>query len=554
MVYDWTGYEELVRRMVVEDGKTQDEVLAALKIRSFMPSKRALQNQLKKWEFSNKRASMSKDEEVIDTVKQLWEKHVLPNDMLRVLNEEKGVDIKKSELSKLRLSHGLYFRAPNAVKEDPVAVGVLEEEMTVAGPQSYASNIPQRYVPDIHQDLVDVSHSNLTDDLSLEQCRKRRCPAPYPGNGVGKSPSIPAYPLPSPDDLAARAAEKEQAQASRAVRISIRHHRRHAHASDLNDADSNAPPPPPRFPSEMTIEETRAILGLDQDTYQLVRETFKNICEDLDIVRKKGSPSWQSAKDTLISSIPALATAFDQFPSLLKAQSTIAPRVVSRDKKVLALDLLCMDITKAVRTKSARMTVAEAKKVLGLTPAEVTVARKALTARLLADGFVSKTASGEKHWKELRDAWIEEQRLKSGEQGTRAADVLCADVMKRVNDSKTRKKRTSSAEPEMTEAADGKDLERGTEGDRSPVVQGVQSPGVGASTASHPVDEFAFSSPTAQAIAYHTPPSQPPATTGYGYGPFPTAYAPYVPLLPGFQMMYPEIDPEILKMASGRSA
>lgn len=418
----------------------------------------------------------------------------------------------------------------------------------------YTSDMAHGPITDTQQDAVNSSYADAFDPSPSEPLRKRQHRPLSPSTRLSKRASMPNYPPPTPDEVAARAVEKEQAAASRATRIALRHQRRHAHASDVNPVNHNAPPPLPKFPSEMSIQEARAILGLNRDMHQEVRKIFKNICHDLDIVRKKGSTNWHAAKDTLVNSIPALAAAFHPPPVQLKKQSTTAIGDDNNEEKALALDLLCMDVTKGMRTKSVRMTVADAKKILGITPAQITVVRQALTARLLADGFASKTESGEKHWKELRDAWIREQGLKGGEEGTRAANVLCADVMKRVNDSKARKKREGSTRVEKRKAADGSEAEEivEREGNLVPMGQDVPGLGIATTTASPASKKLAVAFSEAQATAYHPPRSQPLTTTGYGYGTVPTAYTLYEPFPPGFQTMYPEIDPEILKMACGR--
>lgn len=77
-------------------------------------------------------------------------------------------------------------------------------------------------------------------------------------------------------------------------------------------------------------------------------------------------------------------------------------------------------------------------------------------ARLKADGFSTKTEAGEEHWKELRDVWVAEQGLGGkGELGEKARNVICADVMKRMNDKRTVKRKEAKAAKRAAKLQDG---------------------------------------------------------------------------------------------------
>lgn len=252
-----------------------------------------------------------------------------------------------------------------------------------------------------------------------------------------------------------------------------------------------------KFPSEMKLEDCKSVLGIDEATYQAIRAAFLSICETSGIQRKKGCDIWPNAKGRLIDSVPALKAIFEQ-------QMT----ATDKDRKELALDLICQDRTKNVRRNATRMELRTAKKVLGLDPAGVMRVRAALMAKLKADGFSTKTEAGDEHWKGLRDAWIKEQGLDGkGEQGQKACNVICADVMKRINDKRTlnRKKEKKAAEPQDGQKPGDEDGEVGDE-----EMQDDRSEGAD--------EEMAVTRPRSML---------PGTTAGYEYGAFPAPYTPY---------------------------
>ena len=59
------------------------------------------------------------------------------------------------------------------------------------------------------------------------------------------------------------------------------------------------PPGPPRFPSETTIDESKAFLSLDNRLYRDIRSRFQRICEEADIIKKTiaGPERWEGPKD-----------------------------------------------------------------------------------------------------------------------------------------------------------------------------------------------------------------------------------------------------------------
>lgn len=212
---------------------------------------------------------------------------------------------------------------------------------------------------------------------------------------------------------------------------------------------ADAPGEPPRFPSETTIDEAKAYLGLDNDLYRELRERFLQICKEQDIVKKTvtGPEKWADIVRQLINENEHLSTVFQQEPDVL---TNVDALFRPKGQRALSLDVICMDVTKRLRTMDSRMTLADAKNVLMLNPEHTRTVRSAFAAQLKADHFTNKHQAGEQHWADLKTAWVNEHELlrRALAQGEvdpeyqrklRAIEVLARDVMKRQHQEKTAK-------------------------------------------------------------------------------------------------------------------
>ncbi len=205
------------------------------------------------------------------------------------------------------------------------------------------------------------------------------------------------------------------------------------------------PPGPPRFPSETTLDESKAYLHLDNERYRELRDQFQSICEEAGFLKKTvaGPEKWQAAKDRLAAENAHLNNEFygppNEFP---------------HEAKMLALDVVCTDVTKRMRTLERRMTIAEAKNALQVNPEESRLIRNQFYEVLKNDHFTSKLEAGDNHWIELKRDWIAQspllQRITAPPpegQGLeqqysdrmKAIEVLCRDVMKRLRDDQTKR-------------------------------------------------------------------------------------------------------------------
>ncbi|KAI9810594.1 MAG: hypothetical protein M1827_006156 [Pycnora praestabilis] len=409
MVYDWDGKEDMCYKMYIEDKKSLEDIMDFMKLEhNFAPSKRAFQTQFKRWEFPSKQNPAHKNAPLVARVKELWERNTSQREMLRVLNEDDGFDIKERELMRVRAKNRWLLRVPNGMKSQPQSS--LYQHMDTDG---------------------DTVMRELEQALYSQEKRQE------PDEGR-KEVMVPREPSPdlAPEVIAKRKERLEKLQAESAERWASRKRRRRTRGWAGLPAD---PPGPPRFPSETTIDESKAFLSLDAQLYREVRDHFQRICEESGFIKKTiaGPERWQAAKDRLIAESQHLQSVFWGNNSQI-------------DAKALALDVVCTDVTKRMRTLERRMTIAEAKNALGINPEESRQVRNAFYQTLKADHFTSKLEAGDDHWKELKEQWIQDsdllkQILAPGDADpqhankVKAMEVLCRDVMKRLRDDQTKR-------------------------------------------------------------------------------------------------------------------
>ena len=332
--------------------------------------------------------------------------------MLQILESE-GYSIKERELSRLRKKKGLQMRAAN--------VG----QSIVVPAKRKGSQI------EAHDENIDPAIVQVEDKENND----------INGSNVEEAPALP----PEIIEKRQKHLEKLQSESDKRYRNHTRRRRTRPWAGLPAD-----PPAPPRFPSETTIDEAKRILGLDHQAYVNLREQFQSICEQ-EKIRKKteaGGDQWQHAKDRLIAENDILHPVF----------YTNEP--VDHTQHNLALDVICSDVTKRMRTLTNRLTIQECKNILRTNPEEARRLRKSFEDILRADHFTSKLEAGPEHWNELKARWLDQsthlkELLRDGEVDPeyelkiKAMELICRDVMKRLRDEHTRKdskrKRTPSA-------------------------------------------------------------------------------------------------------------
>ncbi|EDN96103.1 hypothetical protein SS1G_12309 [Sclerotinia sclerotiorum 1980 UF-70] len=327
MVYDWDDKEELCYRMYIDEKKSLEEIMEFMKeTMSFNPSKRAFQTQFKKWEFPSKQNPAHRNEPLVQRVKELWDINTSQREMLRILNEE-GFEIKERELMRVRAKNRWLLRVPNGNKSKKLMDQDVENQLQQAFYNNGQLLEGEQQMEGQMEDLPPTSST------------------PKNNNSRAESPPL------SPEVMAKRQERYAKLQAESAERWAARKRRRRTRGWAGLPAD---PPGPPRFPSETTIDESKSFLSLDNRLYRDIRERFQRICEEAGIIKKTiaGPERWEAAKDRLIQESEHLQSVFWNNDENL-------------DPKKLALDVVCGDVTKRMRTLQRRMTIAEAKNALG---------------------------------------------------------------------------------------------------------------------------------------------------------------------------------------------
>ena len=321
--------------------------------------------------------------------------------MLTIIRSE-GWDVKERELTKLRKDHNLLLREPNQNgngsdkrwKRKRDALGELTDQNGQDGPVASPEEPTQTPILD---------------------------------------------PLLPPEVIAKREARQARLLAESQERLKAGTRRRRTKVWSGLPPD---PVQPPRYPSELTMEESKHELGLDRRLYQDMRNLFEEICRNNNVIKKTlcGTDTWKSVKEQLIS----------QFDHLQPIFWGTDPADLNQTQKPMALDLICMDVTKKIRTVGTRITISEAKNILGLTPQEGRDVRTEFDAILKGDHFVSKLEVPKEHWEMLKDKWIAEsprlQQIVAGGDADpdrpaklRSLESIASDVQKRHRDFQTRK-------------------------------------------------------------------------------------------------------------------
>lgn len=367
-------------------------------------SKRAFQTQFKRWDFPSKQNPAHRNGPLVARVKELWERNTSQKEMLRILQED-GFDIKERELMRVRAKNRWLLRVPNGMKPTGKQSTFKTEDAAMA---------------QLEQEFLDQQNNEMQAENAAMEPSIQRPP----------SPEV------TPEIINKRQQRMAQLQQESEQRWSTRKRRRRTRGWAGLPAD---PPGPPRFPSETTIDESKAYLNLTNDLYKDVRDRFQRICEEGGFLKKTiaGPERWQAAKDRLVQESPHLQSMFWGSNAQLES-------------KALALDVVCSDVTKRMRTLETRMTIADAKNALGINPEESRDIRNGFYQTLKEDHFTSKIEAGEEHWKELKNQWIQgsdllKQILSPGPTDPthalklKAIEVLCRDVMKRLRDDQTKR-------------------------------------------------------------------------------------------------------------------
>lgn len=320
--------------------------------------------------------------------------------MVAILNAE-GFEVNERQLAKVRKQNGLWMREFRKAK-DKVAAG---------------------NGPDERQEGL-TGKENVTADTTGQK---------RPREPQDEEAGIPV------EVIAKRQERQARLMAESEERLKSRTRRRRTRGWAGLPPDQGMGP---RFPSELTLGESVVELNLDKQQYRNIRKIFEQICLAHGVVKKTicGPEKWNEVKNELISGFPQLQSIF------WGSGSTF----VSQTQKPMALDVVCMDVTKRLRTSGQHVTIADAKNTLSLTPEEGREVRAAFDAILKADFFTGKLESTKEHWEELKDKWIKgstrlRMALSLGQADSafaskmKAIESIARDVQKRNRDYQTKR-------------------------------------------------------------------------------------------------------------------
>lgn len=413
MVYDWEAHKDTITRLYVDEEKQVDEILEYMRTHhNFCPSKRAYATQFRRWKLPSKHQPALKNDALVARVRQLWERNLSQAEMLQVLNEE-GFSIKPRELNRVRSAHRWLLRTPPSASRTGDAV---KGKDTRKFKEKEKRTVPATVDADQHERAADDQQCQSDDEAT-------------------DGSSSPSAADPSSQLVVER---RLQMEAESASRFAARRRRRRTRQYAGMPAD---PPGPPRFPSETTLSESQAILGLDKAAYIAVREKCEAICTAAGITKKTvaGPDSWDRVKHELVMAFPCL-------------QSVMWLDRNGAARKKLALDIICSDVTKRMRAGADKgLFLAEAKNILGLNPSESRELRATFYKILRKNGLTSKVALGAERWKELKQQWVDESEMlrkilsrlddvANYDTKTKAVEALATDVMKRWRDDQSRRR------------------------------------------------------------------------------------------------------------------
>ncbi|KAM7207127.1 hypothetical protein V8F33_000226 [Rhypophila sp. PSN 637] len=403
MVYKWETHREECYELYVNQGKTVPQLAEYLRTKyGFNPRPRTFHHKFRQWQFPRKHDPAWKKEELVSRVKELWSKNLNGHEMLRVLTEEDGYELDARDLQNIRSRHGFYLRTKGSAFGHPTTSDRIErlklmKTLKDAKRTRGGSGAGERQESHETDESGEDNDEEMEDEEVEEAGQEERLADIVPA--VEATPEIPVQDL-SPEELAAVEMRKQQRmmelQAESMAKWATKKRRRRIKEYAGMPAD---PPCPPRYPSETTLGETKIILGLDNEAYMTVRKAFGTLCEQEGVIKKTiaGPEKWEALKDQLIrQSIHLRSCMWDQ---------------TDIERKKLAIDLICCDVTKARRILTTKLSVPKAKTILNLDPEQGRQIRSSIYLILAQEKFFSRHFEGEEHWQEILAKWHNSSEL-----------------------------------------------------------------------------------------------------------------------------------------------
>lgn len=354
---------------------------------------------------------------MVERIRQLWEQNLGVKEIREALEDE-GWQLGDNEFQRLRKNNGYRRRGdvgPYSI-EHGTGVGAKASVNRKAKRKRNADEI-EHWLPVDEDPVGSVVAGPDGTDGAADLVPQQQQPV------FGLSPEEQAR---RAEHMAKVMAESDQALANRKRRRRIR---------GYGPLPPDDPSMPPRYGSETTLDECKALLHLSNDMYVAIRDEYEVICRDMDIERKKTvveNGLWQASKDRLVRENMHLS-------------ATMHPLQPDLEKKAIAIDVICADVTKRMRDSKRKLTVGEANNILGLNPDASKELRRRYYEILERDQYTTRLACGDEHWAELRQQWFNtspllQQVVAEGDaQKMKCVDKLCRDASKRYNDNALKK-------------------------------------------------------------------------------------------------------------------
>ncbi|KAH6643073.1 hypothetical protein C7974DRAFT_116637 [Boeremia exigua] len=439
MVYNWDDKEVDCYRLYVEEKKSLDEVISYWETQGFTPSKRAFQTQFKRWDFPSKQNPAHRNSALVARLQQLWEQNYTQKDMVDALQNE-GYHINDREVIRLRLRLKLLLResVPRPKRNQNVEGGVQKRSKKKGKSKALPGS---GLINQLGNAILAASSESEASSGEEEEEITHIMTGKATTSAEHVRPTQPELDttLLDPEETLRRQLRQEHLQQESDEKWRTRKRRRRTRGWAGLPADT--PGEPPRFPSETTIDEAKAYLGLDNTMYRRLRERFQELCETEGVAKKTvaGPEKWAQLVQRLIQEDEQLVAVFHEEPEVFQNNDALFR---PKGQRALSIDVICMDVTKRLRTMETRMTLADAKNALGLNPEQTRHVRAAYVSKLKTAHFTNKHEAGEEQWAQLKTSWVNDSEhltraLSQGEADAgyarklRAVEVLARDVMKR---------------------------------------------------------------------------------------------------------------------------
>ena len=399
--YDWDDKRDICYKLYVEEKLSGQEVVRHFAKHfnlpeSELPTAKQFNKRFKVWGFPDRIRRLNPETEprLVERTTELFKQNLQAQQILEKLNDE-GWELDAYHFRVLRKKHGLIFRA--------LGEGYQPTPRTTKRKRTDSGANP-----------------NDGDSSANEEM----------ANEVGEARSeLP--PLP-PEEAARRAQRLADLQVQSDHLMQTRKRRRRIRG--FGHLPPDAPGMQPRYNSETSLDECKAFLHLTNEMYAQVREEYERICREMGIIKMSlcAEGQWQASKDRLVRENMHLS-------------SVLHPLQPDLDKRANALNCICSDVTKRMRTMEKTVSIADANNILGLDPVQSKDIRRLFYEILAADHFTTVVACGKEHLDQLQEQWyaksdVLQRALSEGNPAkARAIFVLAKDVRKRYGDDQSKK-------------------------------------------------------------------------------------------------------------------